>query len=154
MTSDMLGIDGKRASKSSAVTARRRIVDRPDPRLVNVLTVLGLGLPVVGYVVFVACYSVNVFFADQFDDITVIGDTYRHLFDWSILWAQHNENRIFFPNLIVILLARTTHFNIQIEEYLSAVMLIVAMSALIWAHKRRSPAAPWLYYCPVVVLGL
>jgi len=35
------------------------------------------------------------------------------------LGPQHNENRIFFPNLIVILLSRTTHFNVQVEEYLT-----------------------------------
>jgi hypothetical protein len=98
-------------------------------------------------------YSVNVIVDDQFDDVTVIGHTYVHLFDWSALWAQHNENRIFFPNLIVVLLARTTHFNIQVEEYLSAVMLLVATTLLIWAHKRRSPTTPWLYYCPVALLS-
>ena len=83
----------------------------------------------------------------------MIAHSYGHLFDWSSLWAQHNENRIFFPNLIVLVLARVTLFNIQIEEYLSAVMLVMATALLIWAHRRRAPATPWLYYCPVVLLA-
>ncbi len=133
---------------------RRRLVDRLDRRLVNVLTVLGFGLPVVGYFVLVHQGSVNVIVSDQLSDLTVIEHSYTHLFDWGSLWAQHNENRIFFPNLIVVLLAHTTAFNVQIEEYLSAVMLTVATALLIWSHKRRSPDTPWLYYCPVAVLGL
>lgn len=98
---------------------RRRLVDRLDRRLVNVLTVLGFGLPVVGYFVLVHQGSVNVIVSDQLSDLTVIEHSYTHLFDWGSLWAQHNENRIFFPNLIVVLLAHTTAFNVQIEEYLT-----------------------------------
>ena len=32
-------------------------------------------------------------------------------------------------------------------------MLVAATFLLIHAHKRRSPAVPWLYYCPVVILA-
>jgi hypothetical protein len=109
---------------------------------------------VIGYFWLVHHYGVNVIFGDQWDDVVVIQHSYSHLIDWGSLWAQHNENRIFFPNLIVVFLAHTAHFNIQLEEYLSAVMLIAALALLIWAHKRRSPSNPWLYYCPVALLGL
>ncbi len=132
----------------------RRLIDRFDPRLVNVVTVIGFAVPVAGYFWMIHRYSVNVIFWDQWDDVTVIQHSYSHFFDWGSLWAQHNENRIFFPNLIVVLLAHTTHFNVQVEEYLSATMLVVATALLIWAHKRRTPATPWLYYCPVVLLAL
>ncbi len=118
------------------------------------VTVLGLVLPVVGYFWFVARYSVNVIVGDQFDDVSVIANSYRHgIFDWSSLWAQHNENRIFFPNLIVLLLDRTTHLDVRVEELLSAVMLTGAVALVVWAHKRRSTSVPWLYYCPVVLLA-
>jgi hypothetical protein len=138
----------------SPVPVRKRIVDRLDPRLVNTATVVGFALPIVGYFWLLHLYSVNVIFGDQWDDVTVIQHSYSHLFDWGSLWAQHNENRIFFPNLIVVLLAHTTHFNIQVEEYLSAIMLVVATALFIWAHKRRSGSTPWLYYVPVVILAL
>ncbi len=114
---------------------------------------LGFAIPVAGYFWLVGRYSFNVIVGDQFDDLTVIDHTYKHLFDWSALWAQHNENRVFFPNLIVVLLTRTTHFNVQVEEYLSAFMLVGSVALVIWAHKRRSPSTPWLYYCPVVILA-
>ncbi len=118
----------------------------------NVITALGFGLPVAAYFWFVSQYSVNVIYQDQWSDVTVIQRSYVHLFDWGSLWSQHNEDRIFFPNLIVVFLAHTTHFNIQLEEFLSATMLVMATALIIFAHKRRSPTTPWLYYCPVVVL--
>jgi hypothetical protein len=136
------------------VPDRKRIVDRMDPRLVNLLTGLGFGLPVFGYFYLLIRYSLNVIVGDQWVDITVINRSYSHIFDWGSLWAPHNENRIFFPNIIVVLLAHTEHFNIQVEEFLGAIMLIVATGLLIWAHKRRSPSCPWLYDCPVAFLTL
>jgi hypothetical protein len=134
--------------------APRRALDRLDPRLVKILTGLGFALPVLGYYWVLQRYSVNVVVDDQWSDVTVINHSYSHFFDWGSLWAQHNENRVFFPNLIVILLARVVHFNIQVEEYLSATMLVTATALLIWSHKRRSPSTPWLFYCPVAVLTL
>jgi hypothetical protein len=131
---------------------RRRMVDRMNPRLVNLLTALGFGLPVIGYLYLLGRYSVNIIVGDQWSDVPVIHQSYTHFFDWGSLWAAHNENRIFFPNIIVVILAHTVHYNIQVEEYLSAAMLAAATALLIWAHKRRAPSIPWIYYCPVAIL--
>ncbi len=131
----------------------RRLVDRLDHRLVNVLTVLGFGLPAIGYLWFLNRFSVDAIVGDQWDDVPVIQQSYVHFFDWGSMWAQHNENRIFFPNIIVVVLAHSAHFNIQVEEYLGAAMLFVATMFILWAHKRRSPSTPWLYYCPVAFLA-
>ena len=118
----------------------------------NVVTVLGFGFPIALYFWTIWKYSVNVIFADQLSDVTVIKASYSHLFPWGSLWAQYTDNRMFFPNLVVVLLAHTVSFNISVEEYLSAVMLLIATALLIWTHKRRSPSTPWLYYCPVAFL--
>jgi hypothetical protein len=131
---------------------RRRWIDKLDPPLVRVLTTLGFGIPAAIFLWLITHYGVNVVEGDQWDDVTVIRNSYSNLFDWGSLWAQHNENRIFFPNLIVIALSRTAHFDIRVEEYLSAIMLIAATILVIWTHKRRSPDTPWLYYCPVAFL--
>ena len=83
----------------------------------------------------------------------MIHQCYSHPLSCGALWTQHNEERLLFPNLVVILLAHTTHFNIRLEEILSGMMLVAATFLLIHAHKRRSPAIPWIYYCPVVILA-
>ena len=124
-------------------------MERLNSRLVNFLTVVGFGIPVAGYFWFIHHYGSNVIWYDQWDDIRLIAHP-----TLGTLWAQHNEHRMFFPNLIVLALAHTTHFNILVEEYLGGLMLVMSIGLLIWAHKRRSLSTPWLYYCPVAIISL
>jgi hypothetical protein len=139
---------------SQAQTASRtRLVDHLDPRLVNVVTIIGFVAPIAVYFFFILHYGVNIPYQDGWSDITVIHQCSSHPLSCGALWTQHNEDRLLFPNLVVIMLAHTTHFNIRVEEFLSGMMLVAATFLLIHAHKRRSPAVPWLYYCPVVVLA-
>ena len=133
---------------------RGRFVHSIPRTAVTILTVLGFAAPVIGYFLLVRGYSLNVVTGDQWDDVVLIGRSHAHLFDWSSLWAQHNENRIFFPNLIVLLLAHTTAFNVQVEEYLSFVLLLAATGLIIGAYKRGTPDTPWLYLCPVAIIML
>jgi hypothetical protein len=128
-------------------------VDHLNPIVVNVLTIVGFGVPLAGYLWFISHYGVNVPYQDGWSDITIIHQCYSHMFTCGALWTQHNENRIFFPNIVVVILAHTVHFNVRVEELLSGVMLVAATLLLIYAHKRRSPDLPWLYYCPVVILA-
>ncbi len=125
-----------------------------EPRVVKGLTALGFAIPVIGYLVFLQHYQVNALWQDQWDDVPVIRQSFGHFPDWSSLWLQHVDNRIFFPNLIVVALAHTLHYNIIVEEYIGAIMLFAATALIIWSHKRRSPNTPLLYYCPVAFLML
>src|SRR5580692_38005 len=122
--------------------------------LIPVATLLGFAIPVVAYLWMIHTYGVNVIFADQWDDVALIGHAHSGTLHLSTLWSQHYENRIFFPNLIVLALAYTTHFNVLTEEYLSAFMLFGATALVICAHKRRSPERRWIWYCPVAFLLL
>ena len=129
-------------------------IGRFDSRVVKLLTVVGFAVPAVVYLVFLQHYSVNAMWQDQWDDVPVIRQSFGHFPDWSSLWLQHVDNRILFPNLIVIALAHTVHYNITVEEYVSAFMLFAATALFIWSHKRRSPQTPLLFYCPVAFLTL
>ena len=122
--------------------------------LIPIATLLGFAIPVVSYLWMIHAYGVNVIFADQWADVALIGHSYSGTLHVSTLWSQHYENRIFFPNLIVLALAYTTHFNVVTEEYLSALMLFGATALVICAHKRRSPQRRWIWYCPVAFLLL
>ena len=122
--------------------------------LIPLATLLGFAIPVVAYLWMVHAYGVNVIFADQWDDVALIGHAHSGTLHLSTLWSQHYENRIFFPNLIVLALAYTTHFNVLTEEYLSAFILFGATALVICAHKRRSPERRWIWYCPVAFLML
>jgi hypothetical protein len=125
-----------------------------DPNVVKVLTLVGFAVPVAAYLAVIAHYQVNAISGDQWADVQVIAQNFGHFPNWSSLWSLHTDNRVFFPNLIVIALAHTVSFNIEVEEYLSALMLLAAVAMLIWAHKRRSPTTPLLFYCPVAFVLL
>ena len=122
--------------------------------LIPIATVLGFAIPAVSYLWMIHAYGVNVIYADQWDDVALIGHAYSGTLHLSTLWAQHYENRLFFPNLIVLALAYTTHFNVVTEEYLGALMLFGGTALVICAHKRRSPERRWIWYCPVAFLLL
>ena len=122
--------------------------------LIPIATLVGFAIPAVSYLWMIHAYGVNVIFADQWDDVALIGHAYSGTLHVSTLWSQHYENRIFFPNLIVLALAYTTHFNVVTEEYLSALMLFGGTALVICAHKRRSPERRWIWYCPVAFLLL
>jgi hypothetical protein len=142
--------EGPTTEIDTSPRSAKRLVDRLGPRSVRALTIIGFSLPVLAYLWLIEHYGVNVIEGDQWDDVTVIRASHVHLFSWGVMWAQHNENRIFFPNLLVVAMSRTTHFNILDEEYLSALMLIGAAMLILSAHKRRAPGIPWLYYVPAV----
>lgn len=117
-------------------------------------TVATLSLPVVLYLWFIHNYGVNWLRADQWYDIKLIRSSFSGHLTLSELWMQHAENRIFFQNLITLLLAHLTNFNVVVEEYLGAVMLIVATALIIFTHRRRSVSTPWLAYVPVALVML
>ncbi len=113
-----------------------------------------LALPVIGYFWFIHRYSVNAVWWDQWADVRLLRHWYSGGLGLSDLWAQHGYHRIFFPNLIVLLLSKTVRYNVVIEQYLSGVMLVLATGLFVAAHKRRSPSTPLLFYFPMVVLLL
>jgi hypothetical protein len=96
-------------------------------------------------------FAVDVVLSDQWADIGLIHQAHSGTLTLNSLWAQHNENRIFFPDLVVLALAYTTHFNVVVEDYLNGVLLVLSTVLVVVAHKRRSPLLHWIRYCPVVL---
>src|ERR1019366_7482799 len=127
---------------------------RPARSLLAALTVIGFALPAGAYLWFIHHYGVNVPREDQWSDISLIGRSYSGNLGFTNLWAAHNDHRILFPNLLAVFLGRTTHLNLFVEMYLSAIFLFVAIGLLIAPHRRRSPSRHWICYCPVAIVML
>lgn len=127
---------------------------RPTFAFLSALAVVAFALPVLAYIWVVRHYGLNVIYADNWDDIRLVAHSFSGSLTFGQLWAVHGENRILFPNLLVLLIAHTIHFNVLVEEYLNAALLIATTGLLIVAHRRRSPETPWLYYAPVALLML
>lgn len=135
--------------------ARRRKTPSASKRaLLVVVGVTGFGAPLAAYFWMIHHYAVNVVFLDQWSDVNLAGRSYAQTLTVGNLWTQHGEQRMFFPNLVMLLLVHFTHMNIVLEEYLSALMLCTAAALLIWTHKRRTPSRSWIVYCPVAIVLL
>ena len=118
------------------------------------LGVYVLALPAVALLWFIHRYAVNMIFADQWHDIHIIALSHSGALTLGDLWAQHGENRVVVPDLLVLALAHTTHFNVVYEDYASGLLLIATAALLILAHRRRSPSTPWIYYFPMIIVLL
>jgi len=128
---------------------------RPSTKIPpGLIAVVGFAALVAAYFWFIAAFGANTIWEDQWSDLILIQHAYSGHLTLSALWAQHNENRILFPNLVVLLLAEVTHFNVKAEEFLSGLTLVGATAVLILGHRRRSPATPWTLYVPVAIVML
>ena len=102
------------------------------------------------YFWFIHRYGVNAIYYDQWNDVALL--THTRYISTSILhttvgalWAQHDENRPFFPNLVVLALGAVTNLNTVTEMYLSAVLLVISLVLIILAHRQDvGPRTPCL----------
>lgn len=141
---------------SDDATVARPLKNHPASkrRLLIVVGIAGFGAPLVTYFWIIHHYAVNVVFLDQWSDVNLAGRSYAHTLTVGNLWTQHGEQRMFFPNLVMLLLVHFTHMNIVLEEYFSALMLCAAAALLIWTHKRRTPSRSWIADRPVAIVLL
>jgi Bacterial Ig domain len=118
------------------------------------LTVLLFALPVALYLWLISADGVDMLRADQWFDVDLIQSSLTGHLSLSMLWAQHGDNRIFFQNLVTLLLGHVVHYNVTVEEFISAALLIGATALLIVTHRRRAPKIPWIAYVPVAIVLL
>ena len=80
-------------------------------------------------------YAVAVPYWDQWELVPLLEKTYHGELTFHDLWAQHNEHRIIFPQLIMLLLARLTRWNIHYEL---AVNIILALGIFaVFIHQVK-----------------
>lgn len=104
--------------------------------------------------VFIHHFALNILYSDQWTDVALLRQAHNGTLTFADLWAQHNENRVLVPNLVVLLLGSTTHLQVVVEDYMSGAALCAAVALLILTHRRRSPWTPWVAYVPVAAVLL
>jgi hypothetical protein len=123
-------------------------------RWATVVAFVVMALSVLATFVFIHRYAVDMLYSDQLMDGLLVDHALHGTLTFGQLWAQHNENRILVPNLVVVLLGYATHLDSVVEDFLSGIALCGATVLLVLAHRRRTPGAPWLLYCPAVLVLL
>jgi hypothetical protein len=85
---------------------------------------------------------------DQWELVPLIEKTFNGDIAFGDLWAQHNVHRIPIPKLIMLVLARLSHWDTRWERAVSMTFAFAAaaMLMLLFARgQRRSRAAPWAW---------
>lgn len=67
----------------------------------------------------------------------------HHTLNLADLWRQHNEQRIFFPNLVLLASAYLTHWNADVEVIIGFLFSLVT-ATLIFLMIKKSIVKSWL----------
>lgn len=95
--------------------------------MIRLLQFLLVALPVAVTAVAIATHGVNVPFWDQWELVPLLMKQREGTLALADLFHQHNEHRMFFPNLVMVGLAPFTGWDIRAEL---AVSLVLALAAL------------------------
>jgi len=87
----------------------------------SILIVLSV-VPLIFLVSQIHKYKVDVPVWDQWDFVPVLEKTYEQNLTFKDLWEPHNEHRLFFPRIVMIILADISDWNLSYELYFNVVL--------------------------------
>jgi hypothetical protein len=94
---------------------------------------------------FVGTYAVNVPFIDQWvQPIDLLSELDKGKLSFHDLWAQNGENRMVFPKLLILGLARLTNYDVVAEVYTFVATLIVVLALLLVGVRKTFGTIPFL----------
>ncbi len=94
-------------------------------------------LPAVLTGIYILTFGTNVPLADQWDFVRLLEMVKGGTASFHDIWVQHNEHRIFFPKLIMIVLASITGYNVVAEMLFTWLILIAFYIYIAKAHGTR-----------------
>jgi len=100
-------------------------------------------------------YAVNVPFSDQWEFVPLLDKTYHGGLTFHDLWAQHNEHRLLFPEIIMLALACLTHWDIRYELALNLLLALGIFAVLVHQVKitgRKLGLGGLRWAVPVIAL--
>jgi len=132
----LFGRARKRFKSLRAKAVKQEIAGKFFPRARLVIVILVITLPVVLSFFFVKTYGVNVVFWDQWEIVPLFDKFFTGHLSFADLFARHNEHRIFFPRVVMLLLGVITHYNNVAEMYFSWFLIVLASYVLFTAYIR------------------
>lgn len=93
--------------------------------------------PLIIGAIYIHMYGVNIPYWDQWDTVPIfLEKLYNSKLTFFDLLAQHNESRPFFPNVVMIILAKFTHYNVLYEMYFMYALYCVSFVILCLMYIR------------------
>lgn len=95
-------------------------------------------LPIIFIGVLILIKSVNVPVLDQWELVPVIEHTQTGHLTLGDFWKQHNEHRIFFPQIVMLASALVTHWNTQVECFIGLAIAVASFVLLVKIIKQTT----------------
>jgi hypothetical protein len=87
--------------------------------------------------------AVAVPFWDQWDLVPILAKMHQGKLTFHDLWVQHNEHRILFPKIIMLMLGRLTGWNIGYELAVNLLLAVGIFAAFAGQVKRTAQRFAW-----------
>ena len=120
--------------RPSATVPDKQATDRSSFNRLAMVLLSALVVPVL-YFLAIWRYGVNAIYWDQWDNVPILHAALHGDLTWTMLWSQHNENRMLFPNLVFIGFGRFDHFDTKSIMYLSAAVLSIAFFSFLALYR-------------------
>ena len=108
-------------------------------------------LPALIMLFYIRSFGINLVYWDQWDFLPYLEKLFQGTLTIEDIFSQHNEHRLFFPRLIMLVLAGITHYNTVAEMYASWVICICSGIAVFllfrWMFAKSCNIC--LYFIPV-----
>jgi hypothetical protein len=112
--------------------------------LVKVLGAIGCLTPFAALAHFIDEYGVNLPFSDQWDFVPLIQKSRTTGVQLSDLFAQHGEQRMVFPRLVMVTLAPLTRWNIRVELWVDLLLAAgIFCMLLLLIFRSLAPLGRW-----------
>ena len=106
------------------------------------IILIGLGIlaPFLYIEVAIVFNAVNLPYQDSWSLVPVFQAIHHNeiLRAFTLLWHQHNEHRVFFPNLVSVLVALITKWNQPLEMVLDALIALMYFIILSWFINKAT----------------
>jgi hypothetical protein len=99
------------------------------------LVIAAAAVPSILYVVFVAHFGRNAIYWDDWSLVPIVDGALHHHIDFSQLWAQHNENRLLVPYLLVAGIGSLSHLDTRDVLFASAALFVATFALLLCTYR-------------------
>ena len=102
-------------------------------------------LPLFFVFFFVYKFGITIPYLDQWELVPLLEKMHNNTLTLTDLWIQHNEHRIIFPQILMLLLARLSNWNIFLELCTNIVLATFTLLFLLSILRSTSEiVSPWL----------
>jgi hypothetical protein len=103
---------------------------------------------------FIYRYGVNMPFSDQWNFVSMIQESRTTGLSAADFFSQHGEQRMFFPRVIMVLLAYLTDWNIRAELFVNLALAAGIFGGLLFVLLRTVKSLGWWAVLPAFGLSL